>query len=519
MPVMRVSRDWMRRAVLAVRGVCRRIASAHHDQRGTISLLSTFAVLMFTMLLLLITNVAQQVDDKVRMQNAADSAVYSGGVVLARGMNAIAFANHLECDMFGLVAFLREARDQNALQLVPDILERWRRVGAKFAPAQFEKFIPLTLAIPDKTLREERLVRAWSELAASASDFALPVFEQILGTPETNGPANDHLLPNFQRDVLRTIPTLAQEVTNEIALRHGVRSNRTVDVGPTLRNNPQSAANGRGPQYGVLWRTSVQPVGFGDETDPQTRTLPVVDPDPSQRDYYAVPNGARYLQSSRQQREGLARHYLDRWIEDDNLMRGLGFFDDEAQMSQFQELFRIAACGQLERLLNVEFPTTNVPMLLRRDFGQGPTDNQVLDDDYTFVGLAYRAHGNEMAPQMYRNPLDQRSDAVTFAQIALFIPRPLFVYHGTWFWTEIHRSVVNGEVTGESRYYYHYTNGWPAAWGMFSQNWMVKLVPATHDRLPEILQTNPGSYGFSGAVRPPQLGGATMQQIDAVNTH
>lgn len=153
-------------------GAVRQLLSVHRDQRGTISILSTFAMLMFTMLLLLVTNVALQVDDKVKMQNAADAAAYSGGVVIARGMNAIAFGNHLESDILGLVAFLREARDQNAIAFVPAILDQWRQTAAKFAPARFEKFIPLPVAIPDKADKELELATAWSEMSHSAAEFA-----------------------------------------------------------------------------------------------------------------------------------------------------------------------------------------------------------------------------------------------------------------------------------------------------------------------------------------------------------
>ena len=59
----------------------------HRDERGVISILTVFAMLMLTALLGMVMNVGRQVDGKIRMQNAADAAAYSGGVVLARGMN------------------------------------------------------------------------------------------------------------------------------------------------------------------------------------------------------------------------------------------------------------------------------------------------------------------------------------------------------------------------------------------------------------------------------------------------
>lgn len=498
--------------------IVRRVRGVHRDQQGTISILSTFAMLMFTMLLLLVTNVALQVDDKVKMQNAADSAAYSGGVVIARGMNAIAFGNHLESDILGLVAFLREARDQNAIQFVPTILEQWRQAGAKFGPARFPKFMPLPMAIPDKSDKELELATAWSEMSHAAAEFALPVFEYILGTPEneqTN--VDDHLIPNFQRAVIDSIPGLAQAATNEVALRHGVPAGQRLGVGPAVRNSPQSAANNRSPQFGVLWRTSVQPVGLADESDPTTRTLPVVDPDPSRSDYYRVPNGANLLDRSVQVRNRLAREYLEDWIEDDDLMRGLGFFDDEAKMSTLQALYRITTCAYLNELLDEEFPTTNVPIMLRNDFGGSLDDNEIIERDYTFVSLAYRAHVNEMGPRMFRNPIDQNADAVTFSQVSVYIPRFMYAFRGgRWWGVSESRFRSGGQL--QTRYgYHHWTNGWPTGWNLFNQNWTVRLTPATSDSIPEILQSNPG--GYASNVRPPNLGGATMQDIDAVNTH
>ena len=59
----------------------------HRDERGSISIVSVFTVMFLAMLLGMVMNVGRHVDGKIRMQNAADAAAYSGGVVLARGMN------------------------------------------------------------------------------------------------------------------------------------------------------------------------------------------------------------------------------------------------------------------------------------------------------------------------------------------------------------------------------------------------------------------------------------------------
>ena len=46
------------------------------------SIVSVFAVMFLAMLLGMVMNAGRHVDGKIRMQNAADSAAYSGGVVL-----------------------------------------------------------------------------------------------------------------------------------------------------------------------------------------------------------------------------------------------------------------------------------------------------------------------------------------------------------------------------------------------------------------------------------------------------
>src|SRR5262245_43908879 len=115
-----------RMLLFALRGLPQRI---HADERGTLSIISIFTILVLAMLLGMVMNVSRQVDNKVKMQNAADAAAYSGGTVIARGMNTLAFTNHLLCDVFALTAFMREARDRHAEPMIPDILAAWNDVG------------------------------------------------------------------------------------------------------------------------------------------------------------------------------------------------------------------------------------------------------------------------------------------------------------------------------------------------------------------------------------------------------
>src|SRR5262245_12855299 len=116
------------------------LKNLHRDQSGSISLATVFALLLLTMLLGMVINDGRQVDNKIKLQNAADAATYSGGVVLARGMNSLAFSNHMLCEVFALTAFMREARDRHAEPLVPQILAAWNTIGPVLARSGFEKF-------------------------------------------------------------------------------------------------------------------------------------------------------------------------------------------------------------------------------------------------------------------------------------------------------------------------------------------------------------------------------------------
>ncbi len=84
------------------------VARLHRDDAGAISLLTVFTVLGFAMLLGMVINVGKSIDGKVRRQHAADAATYTGTVILARGMNCVAFANHMLCEVFAMTAYMRK---------------------------------------------------------------------------------------------------------------------------------------------------------------------------------------------------------------------------------------------------------------------------------------------------------------------------------------------------------------------------------------------------------------------------
>jgi hypothetical protein len=232
-----------------------RLRSLHTDESGVISLLTVFVMMGCTWLLLWIFNSARQLDSKVQLQIAADAAGQSGVGILARGMNAIAFANQLEAELFAAIAVMQ---------------------AAESTPA-----------------------------ATSAQLALLPVFEEILSG---NGvEPRDRPIPAFRRDVIEVIPPLAEELTRTIGRANGVWR------GPNAATNPDGP---QGPLLAALWSTSGSPIGQANELDPRTRTLPVVDPSPLGWDapYLSDPQAA--LVQARRERRQLANRYLRPWADD-----------------------------------------------------------------------------------------------------------------------------------------------------------------------------------------------------------
>ncbi|MCY2962771.1 MAG: pilus assembly protein TadG-related protein [Planctomycetota bacterium] len=511
----------------------------HRDERGALSMLSVIVILALTMVLGMIINVGKHVDDKIKMQNAADASAYSSTLVVARGMNAISFSNHLLCDTFAITAFLREARDRNAEAMVPEILTAWSNVGQIFSKSQFPKFRTLGSAIQNKVPDEKELVRTFGELGSAIAQEILPVMEYSL---------RERLIPEFQRAVVQTMPRVAQATANDVAGRHGQHSD------PTANRKEERE---RGRQVGILWRTSVIAVGYPDERDPQTRTLPAIDPEPGSslgvpqpipdpnpdgmegNDYQAIPGAGSYLKLAIQQREQLSRMYLNQWVND-----RLRFFAVEGKMSQYINLYHVFSCGQLMKLLNEEYPFSNLPHMIRlADNGVDPnkfrncTDclaasQNYLDQNFMFVGVAYRRQMKEMMHGLFRYPLSH--DPLAFTQVEMFVPKARMWYHDGSAATSPPSDIGGGGVgvnvpipldpppavaTPPGWGY----EGWPGDWSLLTQNWTVRLVPATHANILSIIQTQPPpdaiATGQPLTVVLPSLRGIDMRMLREINNH
>jgi hypothetical protein len=523
------------RAACAIPWRCgaRAVARLHRDEGGALSLMMVVTMLGLVMVLGMVINVGRQVDDKIKMQNAADAAAYSGGVVLARGMNSLAFTNHLLCDVFALTAFLREARDRTGESMVPDVLAAWARIGPIFGRSDFPKFAALGPAITQKAPLEQEAVRSYGEMSAAISELVLPVLEYVL---------QERLIPEFQRDVVQSMPVLAQQTAGTIAARHARHR---------FGREDRSERRERGGQIGVLWRATASPVGYPDERDPLARTLPAVDPSPGAAagpdpvpdptpdglegsDYNSVPNGQDYYQAAFAQRERLAQRYLNMWIDD-----RLRFFEREGKMSQYINLFRVFACGQLHKLLYDEYPATNLPHVLRMEQGAGSGHESgggetlnYIDRNFMFMVVAYRHKLIQSVGGIYRHPIP--SDPLTFAQVQVFVPLPRLWFHagsnpdgqppdigggGFGIDTPI---PLDPPPTGPTEPGW-YRENWPTHWDLLNQNWTAQLVPATTARLAEILQTYPAPQAVASErpfdMRLPNLQGATSRTIRRMNAH
>jgi len=444
------------------------LCGLHGDQSGSISLASVFALLLLVMVLGLVMNSSRQADQKVRLQNAADAATSSGGLSLTRNMNTLAFTNHLLADVFALTAYMREARDGNAASLTTEILDNWERIGPFMATAPYSPFADLGLAIQEKVPHERQLVSTFSAWAAASSELMLPVLETILAQEQ---------IPQFQRTVVALGPLQAQAAANEVARRHGASWPRPVTL------------------QAVLWRTSGDEAGGPSEMD--RHTIPAVDPVLDM-----VPTLPRYQSNARNQRRTLARRYLADWNNET-----MSVFDQYGKMSQFGNLWRIFTCGQLRKLLEVEYPDHNLPMQIR--FADEPprSMNEYIERDFMFVGVVYQPKLDDFMPSLFRNPLAVDSQA--FAQVEMFVPRRRLIWVRSGGVNPAGSSMGGvpgdiitlpppvppppGGVTNDPAWIVGRQSGGhhPGRWDLITQNWHTQLVPATTLMIPRILSTQP----------------------------
>ncbi len=478
-----------------------RLRRVHRDERGTISIVAVFSLIILAMLLGMVLNVGFQADNKVKMQNAADAAAFSGGVMMARGMNSLTFTNHLLCDVFAMTAFLREAVDNRGVEYVPEVLSAWDEVAPKFTWdgfRQFDNWQGLTGGIQNKSPKEQEMVDAFSEWASSLGEKMLPTFEQILA---------GELIPQYQRALVETIPKVAQAATNAIAQAHGNRSGGSND-------------DQRGPLQGGLWRGDAQPINSSNTS------LPVEDP------VYAQQNADYYLAYSKTWRNQRALAYLRSWNNEN-----LAPFRYIGGQSQYFMLWSSFTCCRLANLF-YENENRNLPFVIRTEppaliqaamaaYAEDPERilhnefnvrrymientpsvdiNDYLADSFMFVATTYWPNIEHALPGLFKTPFE--GDNVTYAQVALFIPR---------------NRLEHGGISTRDHHVPDARQNRPTGWDLTNQSWRVQLVPATHPALLTILRTQPT---FSGddqlptqEVELPDLSGVSEDDLLMISHH
>lgn len=464
----------------------------HRDQRGSISIATVFSFLLLTMLLGMVMNIGRHADRKIKIQNAADAATFTGGAVVARSMNTLTFTNYLLCDVFALTAYLREARDRNAESLIDPILDQWEKTAPEFEDAPLTKFSELAAGIPSKIPLEKQLIKAFGDQNAAISEQMLPVVEEILG---------NEMIPQFQRALVEATPQFANEAANEIASRHG-----PLNVG---------LAGGYEPMHALMWRTDA--LEFGSETSSGLSQMPVADPLYDTTEYQSY-----YFQKNVKKRNYMAYRFLrqlnhemllpldanlrqarwDNLVPPDrkvfrNAWGPYGYHNGAAKMSQFGNMWRGFTKAHLKQLLEVEHAYSNIPYAMRVDPLERTDQNAYLEKDFMFVGVTYWSPMEERMPGLFRNPLN--ADSVAFAQTQLFIP--------------VGRFIQDLKYLGE-RGEYRFWSG-PANRDLWNQNWTVQLVPGTSQSIPTIIQSVPTGEN----VTTPNLGGLSVDQFRRLNTH
>ena len=279
----------------------------------------------------------------------------------------------------------------------------------------------------------------------------------------------------------------------------------------------------------MLFRANTQAIGEASEAHPLLRTLPAIDPSPTGADFGSSGYGEQYFEVAVKQRKDLANHYLELWNN-----QKLELFDRDARMSRFGTLWRIATRGQLDRLLEQDYPLTNLPFQIRRmiggthpnrmrqmqrDEGRWRQVNRHLDRDYHLLAVVYRRHLEELGPGLFENPLAQTSDAQSFAQLQVYLPEPRFVRsNGQWVrWVPI-IDPMTGQIIGWRPVPFH--ENWPRGWDLLSQNWTTRIMPVSLPQLQPILARSPSGLVPGGStLRPGPFAAIPQNTLDSLITH
>ncbi len=536
--------------------VLSRLNRFHCDQRGAMSLVAVFTIILLGILLGMVLNTCKQVDSKVRMQNAADAATFSSGLVMARGMNSLAFTNHLLCDVFALTAFLREGEKKYAQRGATDILAAWKEAGPNirnYSFANFQNWNGTGEAIVSMVDRQQEMVDQYSAWAEAFSNVVLSELENIL---------DQELIPKFQQALVAAIPQMTQEVAVEIARQHGLQRDGETDrdrrqLGAAIwvadRKNrstkqygdPQNRQFMEGPEYAFR--------SLADRGLPVVNPTPQGNPVPDDTGEDLLSGGqtlqqAYYLRTAREQRRKHSNLYLNHW-NDDKLRE----YQKVGVMSQFRSLWIGFTRGRLDQLLE-EHRDKNLPHLIWTpdavqqiwyekmqawvmkgrsgpeplEDDPGPTisftwsardRNELLEQQYMIVGAVYWKPLRHFVPkwfgeQLFHNPIS--GDRVNCAQGMLMLPVEQLSRHRIWC-AKFEGWKSNGEPvctrSDPPNIQHDWARSTDTKWNLLNQNWQFKLVPASLPELSEILSQPVDEF------KPADIRGLSAAEIHLINTH
>ena len=488
----------------------------HQDQRGAMSFVTLFTVLMLAMLLGMILNVCKIADEKIRMQNAVDASIYSSGIIMARGMNSLAFTNHLLCDVFALTAFLRIGglvADTNNSDAPDDLAlnknSAFENAGANWptdarGSGQSYKLpnLPqrnwdgLPEGISHGATQNKVMIETFSAWVNNFSNEVLPSLEEIL---------KRKLIPEFQSHLVKDVRSMVEQTAQRTA----------------LRNLGEAADSKESETAASIWKTDgADPKEFGqaeNDSDAIPAGLPVVDANSDKNSFYP--------KIARAQRKRLAENYLAQWNREKTLA-----FDGLDGMSNFTTIWRNFTRKELEKLLLEEHPNSNLlhviwtPLDIQSNQSLSESEkedlrpyvsfnytrkkrNELIRDCYTFIGVLKKKQFRPFMPSLFTNPLSGKN-RMTFAQGMLYIPIPRLVRETfpepccktTIVQPEIRfnqgaPSIKRGTISSHIEYSGRQIEGITRQsrameWNLLNQGWQFKLCPAQCDGLNMILAKN-----------------------------
>jgi hypothetical protein len=200
----------------------------HRDQRGQALFVMVLYFFLLAGLLFLTLNSGNQLNTKVKMQAAADSAAFTGASWFCRGMNSISMANVADTQLLSLIVLLDslETVTPSAAQCIQDLVQN---IGAAAAHKDF----PL-----DPTTDKWLAVGC----AANEEQDIQMLYKVIQAIPVSDYCTYDNgilwecikLMDGFAHSMLKCTPLAAQREAIDIATKNHAEFGFLVPLWPAL---------------------------------------------------------------------------------------------------------------------------------------------------------------------------------------------------------------------------------------------------------------------------------------------